>query len=297
VALDLVARTVKIQLSGTAARVPVSFGTSLRTSLAGDFAAAVTPSRSGAEPARFLVMKEAGLPTAGILVVGFVELFLELVSLVVVAVGLALFLGHTASTVAALAAIIGGYATFVLGGGVLALALSRQQARGPVPPWAQRLRITPALWRRVQRSVRQLRASVDALRHARRGMLLAALFSSIVHVLARLTILPIIVYAYGASDVPLARLTVWPLALLYGTAIAPAPAGGGVVELSFKAALGGSIPIRLMAASLIWWRVYSFYVYTALGALGAGRTAMRALLGPRDASAEEPKKDLSLVAE
>ena len=41
---------------------------------------------------------------------------------------------------------------------------------------------------------------------------LAALLASVVHVLARLTILPIIGYAYGAIDVPLARLTVWPLA-------------------------------------------------------------------------------------
>lgn len=279
VVLDLVARTFKIQLSGIAAHLPLSFGTSLRTSLAGDFAAAITPSRSGAEPARFLVMKEAGLPIAGILVVLFVELFLELVSLIVVAIGLALFLGHTASTLAALTAIIVGYAAFVLGGGAFALALSRHPARGPAPAWARAIGVNARVWRRVQRSLRQLRASVDALRRARRGMLVAALCCSIVHVLARLTILPIIVYAYGAEDVPLARLTVWPLALLYGTAVAPAPAGGGVVELGFKAALGGSIPIRLMAASLIWWRVYSFYAYTVLGALGAGRTAMRALLG------------------
>jgi hypothetical protein len=65
--------------------------------------------------------------------------------------------------------------------------------------------------------------------------------------------------------------------LLYGAAVAPVPAGGGVVELGFKAALGGAIPARLLATSLIWWRVYTFYIYLLVGAFAAGRTVMNAL--------------------
>jgi uncharacterized membrane protein YbhN (UPF0104 family) len=64
---------------------------------------------------------------------------------------------------------------------------------------------------------------------------------------------------------------------LYGAAVAPAPGGGGVVELAFKATLGRTIPDRLLGASLIWWRVYSFYIYILFGALATGRTVMRAL--------------------
>jgi uncharacterized membrane protein YbhN (UPF0104 family) len=50
-----------------------------------------------------------------------------------------------------------------------------------------------------------------------------------------------------------------------------------VVELAFKAALGGTLPARLLGASLIWWRVYTFYIYIVIGAIAAGRTVMRTL--------------------
>jgi hypothetical protein len=33
----------------------------------------------------------------------------------------------------------------------------------------------------------------------------------------------------------------------------------------------------VLAGSLIWWRVYTLYLYILLGALAAGRTVMRAL--------------------
>ena len=42
--------------SAAALRIPLKFGTSLRVCLGGDFAASITPARSGAEPARFLVL-------------------------------------------------------------------------------------------------------------------------------------------------------------------------------------------------------------------------------------------------
>jgi hypothetical protein len=37
------------------------------------------------------------------------------------------------------------------------------------------------------------------------------------------------------------------------------------------------IGMRLFAPSLLWWRFYTFYIYIVLGALAAGRTAVRAL--------------------
>ncbi|MBL8958401.1 MAG: hypothetical protein JNJ98_01000, partial [Gemmatimonadetes bacterium] len=74
----------------------------------------------------------------------------------------------------------------------------------------------------------------------------------------------------------------------YGAAIAPAPGGGGVVEFAFNAALGGVLSPRLMAASLIWWRVYSFYIYILIGAIAAGRTVMQALRRNRNQLAADP---------
>ena len=88
---------------------------------------------------------------------------------------------------------------------------------------------------------------------------------------------------------PLAPLALWPLGLLYGAAVVPAPGGGGAVELAFRAALAGVIGPSLFAAALLWWRFYTFYIYIVLGALAAGRTAIRALK-KRDELEEELEK-------
>jgi hypothetical protein len=69
----------------------------------------------------------------------------------------------------------------------------------------------------------------------------------------------------------------WPLALFYGSVVAPVPGGGGIVEVGFKATLEGVIPVALFGASLVWWRFYTFYLYILLGALAAGGTVLRAL--------------------
>ena len=129
---------------------------------------------------------------------------------------------------------------------------------------------------RLRHAAQHLRTGVGAVRRARPSVMCIALACSIVHVLLRLTILPIVLYSAGAA-VALAPIVLWPLVLLYAGALAPAPSGGGVMEFGFSAALGDTIPSAFVATSLIWWRLYSFFIYVALGALAAGRTAMRAL--------------------
>ena len=47
--IEVTTRALKIQASAHAIGAPIQFGTSLRVCLAGDFAAALTPARSGAE--------------------------------------------------------------------------------------------------------------------------------------------------------------------------------------------------------------------------------------------------------
>jgi len=51
--LELLCRSIKIRLSGAALRIPLDLRTALRASLGGDFGSAITPARSGAEPARW----------------------------------------------------------------------------------------------------------------------------------------------------------------------------------------------------------------------------------------------------
>ena len=107
--LELLTRSVKIRLSGAALRIPLSVRTALRVSLGGDFGGSITPARSGAEPARFLILREASLPAADALVIIFLELFLEMLSLAVLAVGLALVLGSSSLEVRGLVGMVAAY--------------------------------------------------------------------------------------------------------------------------------------------------------------------------------------------
>jgi hypothetical protein len=275
VTFELTLRSAKIALSARACGIPLQFGTAARATLGGDFATAITPARVGAEPARFLVLREAGVPAARALLVLFLELFIELVSLVIIA-GLLLAFLPASGALTGVAAMVGGYATIVLGLGFGGWVLSRRRAHGPPPRWARAIGLSAGFWRRVQFGLRNLRGSVDALRHARFSMMAASLACSIAHISGRLMTLPIIIASLGA-DVNLTSLILWPLVLLYGGALIPAPAGGGAMEFGFSAIMGDILPPDVLAASLIWWRFYSYYIYVLLGAFAAGRTVMRAL--------------------
>jgi uncharacterized protein (TIRG00374 family) len=275
VAFELTLRSAKIALSARACGIPLQFGTAARATLGGDFATAITPARIGAEPARFLVLREARVPTSRALLVLFLELLIELVSLVVIASILLMVLPKTGA-LKGVAAMVGGYATVVIGLGAGAWAISRRRSHGPPPTWARSIGMGAGVWRRVQVSLRHMRDSVDAVRHARPSMMAASLACSVLHIGGRLMTLPIIIYALGA-DVPLTSLILWPLVLLYGGALIPAPAGGGAMEFGFSAIMRDILPLDVMAAALIWWRFYSYYIYVLLGAFAAGRTTMRAL--------------------
>ena len=270
------ARGVKLALSARSLRVPMTLRTAMRACLGGDFGAAVTPARSGSEPARFLILAEAGTPAAGTVLVLFAELVLEMLSLLIVAGALLALFPAAASAVRGLAGLVSAYAVVVLGTGAVGVTLARRHGHGPPPRWLRMLGVRGDRWRAVQRALRQLRASAGAVRAAPKGMLLLALVVSVAHVAARLLVLPVLVLAL-APAVRLAPLVVWPLALQYGAAVAPAPGGGGLVEVAFRAVLGPAIPAFALGAALVWWRVYTFYLYVPLGALAAGRTVMRAL--------------------
>jgi uncharacterized protein (TIRG00374 family) len=274
VSAELTFRGLKIALAGRACGVTLGPGTAVRATLCGDFLDAIAPARVGAEPARFLVLREAGVPIAGALVVLFLELLLELLSLILIATALFILLPWSRA-LAAIAGMIGAYGTFVLALAVVGILGARRDRAESVEA-SGRVTIATSLLRRLRGAARHLREGLVALRSARPGLLVAALGCSVMHVVMRLTILPIIVYSTGAT-VALTPLVLWPLVLLYGAALAPAPSGGGVMELGFHAAFGATIPAASLGAALIWWRLYSFFIYVALGAVAAGRTAIRAL--------------------
>ncbi len=281
VTLEVLTRSLKIQASAHAVRLPLRFGTAVRVCLGGDFAAAITPARTGAEPARFLVLAESGMPVAGRVLVLFLELFLEMCSLALVCLVLALAFRGRGASIAGLLGLVGGYSTAVLGAGAIGLLLARKSANGPPPLWALRLGLHAGRWRAVQRTLRQLRQSVQSFRQAKPGLMFVAFMGSVVHVLFKVVTLPILVFL-GDPTFPLtmdslAPLVLWPLALFYGGVVVPAPGGGGFIEGAFAATLKDAIPAGIFAASLVWWRFYTFYLYIVAGGLAAGDAAMRAL--------------------
>ena len=285
VAVEILARGLKIRWSAQAAGIHLPLGTAIRTCLGGDFGAAITPARSGAEPARFFILAESGLASSSVLVILYAELFLEVFSLAAVVLAVAIVFRHAGAVVLTLVGLVGTYAAVVLGVGAVALFLSRRNASGPPPRWARRLRLHSGRWRTIQRALRKLRATIDSVEHVDAKPAIASFLASVVHVAVRLTVLPSLVLTSVASA-PLAPLALWPLGFLYGAAVVPVPGGGGAVEMAFRAALGGAIPVSLFAAALIWWRFYTFYIYILLGAIAAGSTVMRAVRKTEDYETE-----------
>ncbi len=276
VAAEIVTRTIKIQWSGAALRIPLRFATAMRVCLGGDFGASITPSRSGAEPARFLVLAEAGVRPAETILILFTELFLEMTSLCLLCAILAVAFSGSGQIVSLMTAMIGGYAAIVLAIGAFGYFLAHRNANGPPPQWARAIGLHAGRWRVIQRALRSLRSGIAALKHARLMPMAGAFVASMVHVSLRLTVLPIIALAMN-PQLPLAKLVLWPLVFLYGGAVAPAPGGGGAVEFGFKFAFAGIMTPSVLGGALIWWRFYTFYLYVILGALAAGSTVRRAL--------------------
>jgi uncharacterized membrane protein YbhN (UPF0104 family) len=106
--------------------------------------------------------------------------------------------------------------------------------------------------------------------------MLVAFTLSLAHVALRLAVLPALVYGAGAHT-PLAPLIIWPLLLLYGGAIAPAPGGGGAIEFGFSLGLRKVLDRWWSAAGLLGGRVYWFYLHRRAGAVVAGTTVLRAI--------------------
>lgn len=276
VATEVGARAAKLTLSARSVGIRLPLGTSIRTSLGGDFGAAITPARSGAEPARFLILAESKVPPGDAIVVLFAELLLEAISLAIVVAAVAVIFHDAGRVLGALVGVVGGYSVFVLGLAVVALLLSRRERNGVPPRWARRVGLNAKRWQIVERWLQQVRDMRDQVRDIDFGLALLALLASVVHVAMRLFVLPALVLTVDPK-VRLAPLALWPLGLLYGAAMVPAPGGGGAIEVVFRTALGDVIPPGIFGAALLWWRFYTFYLYILLGAIVTGRVVLRAL--------------------
>jgi glycosyltransferase 2 family protein len=283
---EVVTRSFKLTSSAKAVRTYMSFGTAFRTSLGGDFAAAITPARVGAEPARYLILAKSGMNASETMVVLYLELFLEMISVASVAFLIGVLFDASGRAFVTMVSVVGLYASFVLGVGVLGYLLSRGTFTDHPPGWARTLRLSGKRWEAVRRWSERIRVTVEAFRSMRLGWATLALALSITHVAVRFTILPSLVLLIAKQPVPVAPLVVWPLGIIYGAGMLPAPGGGGAVELAFRAALSNTLPAAVFGAALVWWRFYTFYIYIAVGALVAGNTALRAVKEVEDVEEE-----------
>lgn len=273
---EIATRSLKVTWSAKAVRIKLPVFTALRTTLAGDFGASITPARSGAEPARFYVLAESGVAAPGALLILYAELFLEALSLATVVVVVAVVFSHAGVVLGALLGVVGIYSAFVIGVGLFVVVLARRNLDPHPPRWLSRIGVRGHRWDTVKRWLEHVRTTVATVKTIDMKWVVGSYFASLIHVAMRLCVLPALVLGAGVNA-PLAPLALWPLGFLYGAAVVPAPGGGGAVELAFRAALFHVIGPKIFAGALLWWRFYTFYLYIILGGIVAGNSALRAL--------------------
>jgi len=264
-AVEIVARGARVLLVARALDLPLTLGRSVRAQFAGDAAGAMTPSRVGADPAKIAVLRGggAGVGPSGALLVAEMgaEAFVLLILAGVVA------LGPWGSGWVALG--LGGYAVVVSSVGVAAFFVSRMPDKDPPRLW-MRLNLGVGRWESLRGTTRDFRRQVARLKEVPARFIAGILGMTLLHMAARLVILPALVLplaAVSTESVALTDLVLRPFFVLYATALLPPPGGGGGVELTFATLLEGVLDGPTLAATLIWWRVYTFYLSAALGGI------------------------------
>ena len=260
------AMTLEVLLRGTrfvvlgavmGATVPIMRATMAQ--LAGDGAGAVTPSRSGSDPAKALILSRHGIRGGhiGALLVG--EAVSEATLLPICALVLALSLDVPLT--AMLATLSWSVVSLTLVGLAVRLAPTRDST---APRLLQRLGVTGARWERVVAVAADFRQAAGALRRISPVHLVLLAAATLGHIAARLVTLPALVGPGIASD-NLAELLGWPFFLLYGAPLIPAPGGGGAIETGFAYFLGDYLPREQLGAVTFWWRFYTSHLFALLG--------------------------------
>ncbi len=258
-------RAVRLRFFTRALDGRLSLWTSARITLVGDFAAAITPSRLGGEPARLYALTRVGLSSgaAGAVLLGeFLTDLCALILLMAVALGLS---GSGAGSIWPSMALLAG------GGAAIGLALRWPSvldrlwvplsARRPTT-WALRKagieRFSPGRW------AAEVKDRSSVLLAARwRETALGGIYA-LLHTTARFAIFPLLTAAF-AVPLDLRAAILIQMAIFYGLALVPTPGGSGVPEIAFAAALSLSAPSAPVGLLLILWRFLTFYLGGAAG--------------------------------
>lgn len=251
VALDFLVRGWRIQwlMRGLGSRLPLP--DAFVVNLLGDAANALTPLRLGGEPARVAGMLRSGIRLTAVLVGVTLEAVISRLALIAVAAWL-----------------IWQYAPvwWVTAGPSLRAAASNAW------PWIVLVLIAGVLlWRHTQRAVspatkrlrRPMRRVLVYLRRMPRGPLVASIPLSVIAIVTRIAILPVLTLTLP-SPPPLGPVIFGSFALLYSQMVLPIPSGAGVVELGFLGGAAGELG-EGQGWILLAWRFYTNGLGVLLG--------------------------------
>ena len=273
VAIDLLTRALRFQWLLRGLRTPVSFRDAFVMTTVGDAAAAVTPNRLGAEPARLAAAAFAGVPVTAAFVAVTYEILVTAPVTAAAAGWLALIYAprwwHNARPMLA--------ETLQRTWPIVALLVV-----AGIIAWIFLRRAMPKASHTVRRSTRR------AWAYARRmpaWPLLASVPLTLLGLAARVAILPVLALTLPFPP-PMGPLTFGSFALLYAQILVPTPSGAGVIDLGFVGGAVGNLGEHHRHLLLIW-RVYTTGAVVAAGVIVAlrvyGAAAVRALAKRREA--------------
>jgi uncharacterized membrane protein YbhN (UPF0104 family) len=277
VAADLLARAWRIQwiIQGLGHQLTVKDAFVLNAF--GDAACALTPLRIGGEPARLAGMLRSGVPPTA----AFVGISLEV-------------LAAWPVIIVAAAWLVWEYAPawWLSVGPRLETAAENAWpwiaivALLSVIAWRYARRISSPISRQLRRPVRR---ALVYWRRMPRWPLVASIPLSLVNLVARTAILPVL--ALTLPDPPaLGPLMVGSFALLYSQLVLPTPSGAGAVELGFLGGAAGDLG-ESQGWLLLAWRFYTNGIGVVLGVWLAakiyGWPALRRLVRPSVGATEQ----------
>ena len=257
--LEVLLRAVRFVILGAVMGAGVPMAVATMAQLAGDGGGAVTPSRSGSDPAKALILSRHRIRGGhiGALLVG--EVVAEAALLPVCALVMALWLEVPLTPM--VATLSWSVAALTLVGLAVRLAPTRDSS---APRLLQRLGVTGPRWERVVTVAADFRQAARALRRMSPVHLLLLGGATVGHIAARLATLPALAGSEFAMA-NLAELLGWPFFLLYGAPLIPLPGGGGAIEAVFAELVGGYLPREQLGALTFWWRFYTFHLFALVG--------------------------------
>lgn len=241
---------------GLQRELPYRYGVLVQ--MVADGAAAVTPARMGADPAKFFVLRANAIPISKCAVILAGEASSEALTVGALAIMLALLVDD--ARVAALALLV--YPVTVAAGVAFAAFGAHRLRRTLVRMLPAPIRFKRDMLRAAHGFVRHLRQ----LLLIRPALALAILLVALLHVAARAAVLPILLAGLTGEGSAL-DIVLRPIALQYGGALIPIPSGGGGIEAGLALALGSVVPAVTLLPALVWWRIYTFYIGAVAGLL------------------------------